>query len=158
MKRFRIKLSTLAAFLLATISGASLFWVSQQVQQLESEQRQLKEQIASEKEGLRVLDAEWDYLNRPERIEALAARYLNTMTPVSPENLLVDAKAVPEPQIMQEEDAAPVLVSTTDASTEPAAERKVSAQPEAKPLRDADDSRITDFNGVLKNTMGDDAQ
>lgn len=158
MKRFRIKLSTLIAFVLAIMSGAALFWVSQRVQQLESEQRKLGEEISSEKEGMRVLAAEWDYLNRPERIEALAAKYLNTMTPVSPDNLLKDAKAVPEPQMMQEEDSTPVLVSTGAAEDKKEETQPVSAAPAARPIRDADDSKTTDFNGVLKDTMGDDDQ
>lgn len=153
MRRFKIKLSSLLTFVLATILGASLFWVSQQVQQLEREQREMVEQIASEDEGLRVLYAEWDYLNRPDRIEALAARYLNNMTPVTPDNLLVDARAVPEPQMMQDEDGSPVLVSTADIKEAPA---RMSAEPSARPIRDLEDSKASDFDGVLKNTTGDD--
>ncbi len=153
MKRFKVKLSSLLTFVLATALGSSLFWVSQQVQQLEREQRELGEQISSEDEGLRVLNAEWDYLNRPDRIEALAAKYLNAMTTVTPNNLLVDARAVPEPQIMQGEDDAPVLVSTGDVA--PDKKTAVSAEPSARPIRDVEDSKTTDFDGVLKTTTGD---
>jgi len=53
MKRFKVRLSTLATFVLATAFGAALFWVSQQVQTLEREQRQLNSEIASEQEGMR---------------------------------------------------------------------------------------------------------
>jgi hypothetical protein len=92
-------------------------------------------------------------LNRPDRIEALAARYLNTMTPVTPDNLLVNARAVPEPQMMQDEDGSPVLVSTADAVGDFG---RAPVEPSARPIRDADDVRSGDFNGVLKNATGDD--
>jgi hypothetical protein len=37
--KYPFRLSSLATLLLAAIAGAALFWVSQQVQQLEREQR-----------------------------------------------------------------------------------------------------------------------
>lgn len=159
MKRFKIKLSSFLSFALATVLGSSLFWVSQQVQQLEREQRELVEQIGSENEGIRVLSAEWDYLNRPDRIEALAAKYLKTMTPVTPDNLLVNARAVPEPQVLQGEDDSPVLVSTGDVKEKKEGDRSVpavSAAPEPRPIRDSNDLKLTDFGTVLKNTTGED--
>jgi len=157
MKRFKIKLSTLATFILATALGAALFWVSQQVQMLEHEQRGYNEQIASEQEGMRVLNAEWDYLNRPDRIEALAAKYLDKMQPVIPDNLLRNANAVPEPQVMQGEDETPVMVSTGDGKTEKSDKpQSVNAAPDSRPIHDKEDSKSTDFDGVLKSTAGDD--
>ena len=154
MRRFKIKLSTIASFVLATVLGATLFWVSQQVQMLEREQRGINAQISSEQEGMRVLNAEWDYLNRPERIEALAAKYLNQMQPVVPDNLLLNAKAVPEPQMMQGEDEMPVMVSTGDVKGEKS--KTINATPDARPIHDREDSKSTDFDGVLKSTLGDD--
>lgn len=156
MRRFKIKLSTIATFVLATVLGASLFWVSQQVQMLEREQRGINEQISSEQEGMRVLNAEWDYLNRPDRIEALAAKYLDQMQPVVPDNLLRNANAVPEPQMMQGEDETPVMVSTGDDKPEPAKNTAVNATPDSRPIHDREDSKSTDFDGVLKSTAGDD--
>ena len=152
--RIRVKLSSLLTFVLATALGATLFWVSQQVQQLESEQRRLSDETQSESEGLRVLHAEWDYLNRPDRIEALASRYLNGMATVTPDNLLVDARAVPEPQMMQGEDEAPVLVSTHEEVK--AAPALKAAEPAARPIRDMEDSKSSNFDGVLKSTVGGD--
>ena len=155
MKRIKIKLSVIATFALATFLGATLFWVSQQVQLLERDQHNYVEQIASEKEGMRVLNAEWDYLNRPDRIEALAAKYLDDMKPVVPDNLLRNASAVPEPQIMQDEDGAPVLVSTApDEKKEKS--KDVNAIPDSRPIHDREDSKSADFDGVLKSTLEDD--
>lgn len=155
MKRFKIKLSTIATFVLATILGASLFWVSQQVQLLEKEQRGFSEKIASEQEGMRVLNAEWDYLNRPDRIEALAAKYLDDMKSVVPDDLLRNANAVPEPQIMQGEDETPVMVSTGE--DKKGAPKGINTAPDSRPIQDKEDSKSTDFDGVLKNTLESDA-
>lgn len=155
MKRIKIKLSVVVTFSLATFLGSSLFWVSQQVQMLERDQRNFVDQIASENEGMRVLNAEWDYLNRPDRIETLAAKYLNDMKPVVPDNLLKNANAVPEPQMMQDEDGAPVLVST---ASEDGREKSkdVNASPDSRPIHDREDSKSADFDGVLKSTLEDD--
>ncbi|HPQ50898.1 MAG TPA: hypothetical protein PKZ89_04430, partial [Alphaproteobacteria bacterium] len=101
MRKIVIRLSTVFVLMLAILSGASLFWVSQQVQQLEREQRVMHQQVSSEQEGIRVLSAEWDYLNRPERLEYLSSRYLKTMELVEPENLLNDANLVPEKQALK---------------------------------------------------------
>ena len=157
MRRFKIKLSTVATFFLATVLGASLFWVSQQVQLLERDQRVYSSQIASEEEGMRVLNAEWDYLNRPDRIEALATKYLDQMQPVIPDNLLRNANSVPEPQIMQSEDEMPVMVSTEHEKSEKAGKSKaVNTTPDARPIQDKEDSKSSDFDGVLKGTLGSD--
>ena len=154
MKKFKIKLSTLFTFGLAIILGSSLFWVSQQVQILERDKRILSGKISSEQEGMRVLSAEWDYLNRPDRIEALATKYLDKMDSVVPDNLLRDARAVPEPQILQKEDEIPILVSTGEDKKD---DRKtVNAAPDARPIKDKEESKSIDFNDVLKNaTEGD---
>lgn len=37
--------------------------------------RQLEQRIAKEQDAIRVLRAEWSYLNQPERLQELAARY-----------------------------------------------------------------------------------
>jgi hypothetical protein len=97
--------------LLALLSGGALFWVSQQVQQGEREQRKLQQIMSQEEEAIRVLNAEWDYLNRPDRLEALAEDYLK-MEPAKADNLLQNASSIPEPAqtpVMKEK---PVFVST----------------------------------------------
>lgn len=79
MSLFRI--SSLLALSAAAISGALLFWTSQSVQQEETRLRALEKAYRSEERAIRVLSAEWDYLNRPDRIEALARKYLNMTAP-----------------------------------------------------------------------------
>ncbi|MEM6812455.1 MAG: hypothetical protein AAF549_08310 [Pseudomonadota bacterium] len=53
-----------------------LFWTSQSVQTSEKKLRELQNAVFNEKEYIRVLTSEWDYLNRPERLEYLAQEYL----------------------------------------------------------------------------------
>ncbi|PZP56719.1 MAG: energy transducer TonB [Micavibrio aeruginosavorus] len=95
--KYVIRLTSLTALLLALLSGASLFWVSQQVQQVEREQRQLVQANSQEEESIRVLKAEWDYLNRPERLEELSTKYLN-MAPVSADTMIQSISAIPDPE------------------------------------------------------------
>jgi hypothetical protein len=151
MRRIKIKISTILSFLSAIALGVSLFWVSQQVQILEREKRILQSEIQSEEEGVRVLLAEWDYLNRPDRIETLAKKYLDNMTPVEPENLLMTAKSVPEPQLLKQEDEMPIPVSTQEHSGDtPKVNTPTGGV--ARPIVDKEDKSTHDFNRVLKET------
>ncbi len=72
-----VKISTLIAVSCAFISGATLFWVSQKVQKAERDIARLEKEKNSEEEMMRVLKAEWDYLNRPDRLETLAKEHLD---------------------------------------------------------------------------------
>jgi cell division protein FtsL len=48
----------------------------------------LRKQIDDERDSLAVLRAEWSLLNRPERIERLAKKYLK-LAPVRPQQLVI---------------------------------------------------------------------
>ncbi len=61
---------------LAGIAGFALFNITFKVEQLEAELNQLNKQILKEQKAVHVLRAEWSYLNRPDRIEALVRRLL----------------------------------------------------------------------------------
>lgn len=62
-------------FLLMSISVISLaFWAYRENYETQSamkEARNLQEQISNARERLRILNAEWAYLNRPERLREL---------------------------------------------------------------------------------------
>lgn len=66
------KISGLLTLAITFGFGAVLFWTSQSVQDVERRLAQKKSVIAQEKESIRVLSTEWDYLNRPQRLEMLA--------------------------------------------------------------------------------------
>lgn len=66
-----LRLSGFFSILISVFCGVLLFWTSQSVQQAEKELRQTQSQLDYETESLRVLTTEWDYLNRPERLQKL---------------------------------------------------------------------------------------
>ena len=60
-----------------------LYDVKYRAQRAERQADKLERQIASEKEAIKVLRAEWAHLNEPDRLQALAKRYTD-LRPVSP--------------------------------------------------------------------------
>ena len=124
--KFVIKLSSVTALLLALLAGGALFWVSQQVQQTEREQRQLQRIVSQEEEAIRVLNAEWDYLNRPDRLERMANAYLD-MAPTRPDDVLQAVSSIPEPvRVPLPPKDRPVFAAT-------GAQQAVKAAPVARP-------------------------
>ncbi len=91
-----IRLSTSIWLVLIAIAGGALFNVSYQVGRLEAEKRALDRAITSEERTIRVLSAEWAYLNQPSRLAPLAAR-LTDLAPVGGPQLVASAAAVPLP-------------------------------------------------------------
>jgi len=66
----------IAGFALVAVLAFGLFTLKYEVRGLEAELEQLERQADADQEAIRVLGAEWSYLNRPERLAALSARYL----------------------------------------------------------------------------------
>lgn len=92
MKKIRGR--TLIVFGFAALSGAALLHVSQRVQQAEDELSVLQRSYNMEQETIRVLNAEWAYLNSPARLEALANEYLDVKAP-SPEQMVPRPEGLP---------------------------------------------------------------
>lgn len=150
---YAVRLSSLMALFLALVSGAALFWVSQQVQQVEREQRQLQNQVMQEEEALRVLRAEWDYLNNPERLEALANKYLN-MAPVSADTLVQSISTIPEPEDVT---TAPLEISTQGKPMSQAASPvKPLTELPSPTLNENDAVQENNFNQVLDKAADND--
>lgn len=59
----------------AVLSGICLYWTSQQVQTREARLSGLTTQIEAERDAYQMLNVEWAYLNRPERLERLAGEF-----------------------------------------------------------------------------------
>lgn len=61
---------------LAGIAVAVLYKTSNEVQEAQQKLAATRRAITAEQEAIRVLDAEWAWLTRPERLEDLATRHL----------------------------------------------------------------------------------
>lgn len=68
--------STFLWMTLAAVCGVMLFHTSQKVNDGRTTLAGIEIAIQKEKETLRVLQAEWSYLNQPERLDKLARQYL----------------------------------------------------------------------------------
>jgi cell division protein FtsL len=84
--------STLIWLMLTIFAGALLFYTTQQVTDGRQSLAQLQKNIQEEEETLRVLQAEWSYLNQPDRLEKLSQQYLN-LQPAKPRQF-VDLDAI----------------------------------------------------------------
>ena len=94
------RLSGLCSIVIATLCGTLLFLTSQSVQRAEKNLFETSQSVLNEKESLRVLSAEWDYLNRPERLEALTRDNLDmNEVHVEEKNFLNHVRQIPEPII-----------------------------------------------------------
>lgn len=100
--------STLLWLALATFCGIALFYTSQKVHDSREKIARLGQAAAREEESVRVLQAEWSYLNQPRRLEKLAAEYLKLVPLkgiwfVKPENLPLRgvAAAIPSPVLRE---------------------------------------------------------
>ncbi len=86
---------------LAIACGIGLFLVKHQVQATESDLRQMQHQVRTDRSTIRVLEAEWTYLNNPARLAALSERVLG-LVPMRPQQVVTMASLPLRP------DAAPL--------------------------------------------------
>lgn len=127
MRLFRI--SNILSFAVATVCGVLLFWTSQAVQQKESQLSQLRKNLTQETETIRVLSVEWDYLNRPQRLEQLARDQLH-MEPPSVKEVVRSVNEIPEP--MFEEEGIVQAVSMQPPKAAPAPKSEIVAPSKAE--------------------------
>lgn len=99
----------------AMVTGALLFQTSQHVTDGRQRLENITAQMRSEEDSLRVLQAEWSYLNQPDRLEKLARQYLN-LTPMKGRQFMAAADL---PQRAPEEINADIIAAA--AQTAPAA-------------------------------------
>ena len=71
-----MKLSTVMWMFVIVVASFMLYKVKYQVQTLKNEVAATSRELEKEREALHVVNAEWAYLNRPARLQQLAAKYL----------------------------------------------------------------------------------
>ncbi|MBM3545842.1 MAG: hypothetical protein FJX54_02720 [Alphaproteobacteria bacterium] len=106
-----IRRSTLFWLVCAVLIGCGLYQLKYEVQAKEERLVRLNRQIQAEQEAIHVLNAEWAFLNRPDRLADLANRHLE-MTPVAPAQFGKVA-AIPERSLIpvEAEAEAPVVAA-----------------------------------------------
>ena len=82
--------------LLVAAATAVLFRISQDVESLEGAVRAVDAQIAAEEEAIRVLEADWSYLNQPERLRRLADA-VTDLAPIASDQIVPSAAVLPMP-------------------------------------------------------------
>lgn len=70
-----IRIGTIVWFVVLALLGVGLFQVKYAVQAKERELRSVNKQITADRQILRVLEAEWSYLNDPVRLADLTRRH-----------------------------------------------------------------------------------
>ena len=82
--------------MLIAAATAVLFRISQDVESLEGAVRAVNADIAAEEEAIRVLEADWSYLNQPERLRRLADA-VTELAPIGSDQIVPSAAVVPLP-------------------------------------------------------------
>lgn len=114
----------LLAFAIAAAMVYGLYEVEHAVRQLDRQHEDLRAAIAREREAIRVLRAEWSYLNQPSRLQNLVARHTDLRLVAPDQNVTAEAFfAAPV-----EEDAGEPRMENAAAAGRPA---------EAAPIREA---------------------
>src|SRR5215831_196025 len=113
-----IRLRSLFWLLLVSATGFAMFGVKYQVQALEDQLARINRAAAAEEHEIRVLDAEWAYLTRPETLDGMNRQFLS-LAPISTKQLRTTVADIP----MRPPPASPpppVEAATMVAAAEPA--------------------------------------
>ena len=78
--------ATIITLLVAAMMSVALFFLKQEVIDLETELNLLNRAIVSDRESIHVLEAEWSHLNDTTRLKDLALRHLK-LRPTQPAQL-----------------------------------------------------------------------
>ncbi len=98
-----------------------IYQVKYEARGLDTEIGSLGKQIDEERDAIAVLRAEWSLLNRPERIERLAQKYLKLAPAKPPQLVTLDTVSDRDFDRTRLEVAAPVAVPAPAAKAKPAA-------------------------------------
>jgi hypothetical protein len=125
---------------LATLVGVCLFLLKYQVQALEDELHAKQQQIERDRGAIRVLEAEWTYLNDPGRLRRLSEQHLGFGAPSAKQVVTISQLPyrngfTPSPEALAEPEASvtPLQRSAAVASPLESAALKSPADNSAQP-------------------------
>ena len=93
------RLTTLIWILVVVVAAFLLYMVKYQVQALHTQVAGMERELQEEKAAMRVVAAEWGYLNRPERLKTLSSRYLSSSGTTVDQ--IAEIEAIPFPKRTQ---------------------------------------------------------
>lgn len=85
-----MRLFTVSLLVLAGLTPLGLYYMKNEVRQMENEIASLNQTLTSDQEEIRVLQAEWSYLNQPARLDELSDRYLGLKPVMANQIMRVD--------------------------------------------------------------------
>ena len=108
-----IRLSALFWLILVSATGFAMFAVKYEVQALADQLAHTTRQADDAERDVRVLDADWAYLNRPDALAAMNQRYLS-LQPIATKQLIASVADIPmRPTPPPPVEAAAVVAETT---------------------------------------------
>jgi len=130
-----IKLSALFWLVLVSATGFAMFAIKYEVQAVADQLAQTTKRADDAERDIRVFDAEWAYLNRPDALAQMNQRYLS-LAPIATKQLIADIGDIPmrpAPPPAVETAAAvaenPQPQNASPASNPPFAEQPAQGQP-----------------------------
>ncbi len=131
-----IRLSTVFWLILVSATGFAMFAVKYEVQALADQLAHTTRQADDAERDVRVLDADWAYLNRPDALAALNQRYLSLL-PIATKQLIPSVADIPmrPPPPPPVEAAAVVAETMPQQGGSPAPSGPVPAQSQASALQ-----------------------
>ena len=79
---------TVALVLLFAAASLGLYQIKYKIQSLNQDLAGIQDAVRIEQDEIHVLEAEWAYLNRPQRLAQLSGKYLSFLRPVSPSQIV----------------------------------------------------------------------
>ncbi len=144
-----IRITTLLWMALLAIAGGTVMNVSYKVRHVERHIAEIQRDMRQEQEAIRVLGAEWDTLNDPQRIDALSKRHLSLIaTPVQRVVSLDDLPLRPSDEQIARLNAVPSAKDRTGAA-KPDLQPKAIRPPMAVPVAAAVVPRPVDGVGLI---------
>jgi cell division protein FtsL len=131
-----IRLGGLFWLVLVSATGLAMFGVKYQVQALEDELARARRATTAEEREIRVLEAEWAYLTRPETLDTMNRRFMS-LAPISTKQLhttVADIPMRPPPPAPQPMPAPPeTVVAAAEPNAAPSTSLSLEEPPQAPP-------------------------
>lgn len=129
-----IRLSALFWLVLVSATGFAMFAVKYEVQALADQSAQTTKRADDAERDIRVLDAEWAYLNRPDALAQMNQRYLS-LAPIATKQLIASVAVIPMRPPPPPPPPAPVVDAAAVAEISPAQGAALPSQQPSAPSR-----------------------